>query len=129
MTAWAPPAVVRDMLGPAAPPPTDPTLILVCGAAEVAARRKRAAAGYLDDPVADPGPDVTYGTSLWAVALWRERGSTDGYASFEDSSGFAMTGGSWPQIKKLLGIPRAAVDAPAGDVVNPLRRRFVRWGP
>jgi hypothetical protein len=92
--------------------------------------RKRLEAGYTDPPDDDapaPSPDVAMGATLYAVALWRERASTDGFASFEELSGFAPTGGTGGQIRKLLGIGRGRVDAPAGPVVNPLRPRA--WRP
>lgn len=88
------------------------------------AQRKRLEAGYTDpDP---PSSDVIMGTTLYAVALYRERGSADSFASFEDLSGFAAVGTSG-QIKRLLGIGKAAVDrVPITDAVTPVRRG---WWP
>ena len=113
---WTTPDAVAAAIGPTAPPADDAYLAgQVVPAANAAAYRKRAAAGYTDDPADGapaPSPDVGVGTTLWAVALWRERGATDGFGSFEDLAGFQPTGGSWSTIKRLLGIGRAQVDRP-----------------
>lgn len=134
MPAWTTTADVVAALGPSAAPPVDDDwLVAAVGAANAAAYRKRAAAGYTDpaDPDAPaPSDDVAYGTTLWAVALWRERGSTDGFSSYTELDTFTPTGGSWGQIKRLLGIGRAQVDTALVDLTNPspavlrvLRRR------
>jgi hypothetical protein len=111
VTAWTTIEQVGRALGTGVA--TDDYLADCVAAANAAAYRKRAEAGYTDDddPAAPaPSPDVAMGATLWAVALWRERSSTDGYRSFDDLSGFQPTGGSWSTIKRLLGIGRAAVD-------------------
>lgn len=121
---WTDPAALAAALGPSI------TLDAVwaqtcCDAANRWAPRKRAEAGYVDpvDP-ADPGADVRLGTTLYAVALYRERGAVDGYPSFEELSSFAQTGGSSGQIRRLLGIGRGRVDrAPTDTEVVAARRR------
>ena len=128
MNAWTSPEQVVAALGSgAAPPVDDEYLTACCDAANAAAWRKRHAAGYVDDPddgAPAPSPDVAMGATLWAVALWRERSSTDGFGSFEDLATFAPTGGSWATIKRLLGIGRARVDFPADpEVAHYLQRR------
>ena len=134
MPAWTTPDDVAAALGPgAAPPLTDVWLIACCDAANAAAYRKRREAGY-DDPddagAPAPTPDVKIGATLWAVSLWRQRQSVDSFTSFEDLSGFTPTGGSWGEIRRMLGIGRAAVDAPP-DPDDPtavmLRRRRARY--
>jgi hypothetical protein len=117
--AWTTAGLVAEALGPSASPaPDDPYLATTVAAANAAAYRKRAASGYLDDSADQapaPSPDVGFGTTLWAVALWRERASTDGYGSFEDLAAYQPTGGSWGTIKRLLGITRAQTDTPDVD--------------
>lgn len=124
---WTTPAQVAAALGPTVD--VDDAYLTACvDAANVAAYRKRAEAGYVDDPLEAPSADVAHGTTVWAVALYRERGSTDTFASFDDSAGFGLTGGTWPTIKRLLAIGRAQVDLPAADLptATPLLRP-VRW--
>jgi len=133
MGQWTTPTMVAAALGPgAAPPADDAYLAACCDAANAAAYRKRAAAGYVDPPEPDapaPSPDVGFGTTLWAVALWRERASTDGYGSFEDLGSYTPTGGSWGQIKRLLGIGRGRVDAPLSYADSLARRRAILFPP
>ena len=47
------------------------------------------------------------GTGLYAMSLYRERGSVDSFQSFEAApiAGFGTMG----QINKLLGIPRSQI--------------------
>lgn len=128
MPAWTDTERVRRALG--AGVTTDDYLSDCVDAANAAAFRKRREAGYDDPPDAAapaPSPDVAMGTTLWAVALWRERASTDGYASFEDLSTYQPTGGSWATIKRLLGIGRAAVDTiPVTDTTTTAARFWRR---
>jgi hypothetical protein len=79
---WATPADVADALGGTADP-ADTFLIACTDAANAYAWRRRDEAGYVDDPAVSPGPDATMGVTVYAVALYRERGSVDSYASFE----------------------------------------------
>lgn len=126
--------VVSEALGPgAAPDPGDPYLARCVDAANVTCARKRAEAGYVD---LEPSPpdvwpaDVVMGATLYAVALWRERASVDGYQSFDDfTAGAVLTGGAWPQIKRLLGIPRGMVDAPLSYADARSRRRDLLFPP
>ena len=132
MGQWTTPADVVLALGPsAAPPVTDAYLGQAVAAANAWAYRKRAEAGYDDPPEPDapaPSPDVGFGTTLYAVALWRERASTDGYPSFSDLADFTPVGGSLGQIRRLLGIGRAAVDSPDAAYAATYGRRRWRWG-
>lgn len=124
---WTDPATVARALGPGVA--TDGYLTDCCDAANAAAYRKRLAAGYSDDDTDGapaPSPDVAMAATLWAVALWRERATTDGYPSFDDLSSFQPTGGSWATIRRLLGIGRAATDRLPTEVAVPLLRRRYR---
>ena len=130
--AWTTVALVCDALNDARPA-ADPYLASVVGAANAWCLRKRREAGYVDDDTPGAGApswDVQVGATLYAVALWRERASTDGYPSFEDLATFTPTGGSLGQIRRLLGIGRAAVDrVDEATVVAARRRRMLgrRW--
>lgn len=101
--------LVQAALGPSVVFTGDPYAQQCVDAANDVITNKRAAAGYLDTTPAPPGP--VQGATLYAVALWRERQSTDSFQSFDDFQTAVQTGGAWPQIKRLCGIPKAAVDA------------------
>lgn len=121
--AWTSAALIREALGPSVPVADADHLDACAAAANDLAYRKRAAAGYHDDPIIAPDAAVTMGTTLYGVSLWRQRASSDGYPSFEDLSGFQPVGGSWGEIKRLLGIGRGAVDSPAVPYVDARARR------
>lgn len=72
------------------------------------AYRRRFEAGYRDNPTVAPGAAVKQGTVLYAVALYREKGSVDSFASFEQMAIAAPTGGMG-QILRLLGVGRPRV--------------------
>lgn len=113
-------------LGPSVDVSTDAYAADVVDAANATVARKRNEAGYRDDPDPVPAPpDAAMGATLYAVALWRERASTDGYQSFDDLQATVLTGGAWPQIKKLLGIPKGRVDAPMSFADARARRREI----
>ena len=118
--------LVATALGDGSGFEADPYAEVVVDAANAWVTRKRDQAGYRDD-LESPGADVSQGATLYAVALWRERGATDGFPSFEDLSSFAPTGGSMGQIKRLLGIGRPAVDNPVPELAAlRVSRRMVR---
>ena len=121
-------ARVQAALGPSVDAAGDPYLAECVDAANAVCARKRLEAGYPEvDP---PSPDVVMGATLYAVALWRERASADGYQSFDDfAAGAVMTGGAWPQIKRLLGIPRGRVDTPLSAADAWARRRAILYPP
>lgn len=119
---WTDLARVKRAFGNATSVYDDPWLNDCIAAANAWAPRKRAEAGYVDDPDVAPSEDVAQGTTMYAVALVRERGSADSFASFEELSSFAQVG-SMGQVKRLLGIGRAAVDKPPGAAAVAARRR------
>jgi len=128
VTAWTDATRLQRALGPSVT--LDDYADDCVAAANAWAWRKRHEAGYddPDDTAAEaPSPDVAYGTTLYAVALWRERASTDGYPSFDDLSTYAPTGGSLGQIRRLLGIGRAAVDRPVAATVARPWSPWARW--
>lgn len=125
--AWTTPEQIADYLGPAVD--TDDAYLATCAdAANAFAFRRRGEAGYRDDPDVAPSPDVALGATMYGGVLYRERGSADSFASFDETASFAQIG-AWPRIKQLLGIGRARVDTPWSDVaaVNPLARRRGLW--
>jgi hypothetical protein len=83
-------------------------LELVVEAANDFAYRRREQAGYNDSRVLVPNVSAPQGTVLYAAALFRERGSVDSFASFQDINIQPMVG-SMGQILRLLGVPRPAV--------------------
>jgi len=124
---WTDAAAVTRALGVTT---ADPYIDDAVAAANAWAPRKRAEAGYVDDPDVAPDDAAALGTALYAVALYNERGATDSHASFQDLTGYAPASGSLGQINRLLGIGKAAVDAV--PTVAPLARRRrrvsgVRW--
>ena len=69
---------------------------------------RRQEAGYTDGLATSPGTQVTLATTMYAGALYRQRGSVDQFASFSEMGQVPTTGLS-PIIKQLAGIPRPAV--------------------
>ena len=70
--------------------------------------RERVEAGYTDAPGTSPSSDVTLGVTLYAAALYRERGSIDSFQTFEAMTP-ATTGFNMGRIHQLLGINRSQV--------------------
>ena len=69
---------------------------------------RRQESGYTDSLSSSPNTQVTLATTMYAGALYRQRGSVDQFASF-DGMGNVPTTGLSPIIKQLAGIPRPAV--------------------
>jgi hypothetical protein len=69
---------------------------------------RRQESSYTDSLTTSPGTQVTLATTMYAGALYRQRGSVDQFASF-DGMGNVPTTGLSPIIKQLAGIPRPAV--------------------
>lgn len=130
MVTWITSADVAEALGI---PVTDTGFLDRCTeAANAYAFRRRAEAGYVDSPDVSPGPDASMGVTIYAVALYRERGAVDSFASFDAFQSGIVPAGTFAQVNRLLGVPRAAVDRPDPElVVNPLYRarhlRGVHW--
>lgn len=123
---WTDRHAVLRALGPSSGAAGDAYLDDVVAAANARAYTMRAAAGYID-PADGPAPsaDVALGATMLAVGLYRERGSADTYASFDElGAGYVPTGAGYGQVRRLLGIGRGRVDTvPTVPVVGPLRRR------
>ena len=106
---WTTSANVTEFLGIAAATANDTAYIATCVAAANAwAFRKRVEAGYTDAAGTSPSSDVTLGVTLYAAALYRERGSIDSFQTFETMTP-ATTGFNMGRIHQLLGINRSQV--------------------
>lgn len=106
---WTTSANVTEFLGIAAATANDTAYIATCVAAANAwAFRRRVEAGYSDAPGTSPSSDVTLGTTLYAAALYRERGSIDSFQTYETMTP-ATTGMNMGRIHQLLGINRSQV--------------------
>lgn len=119
LATWITPEDVVVALG-GATPSDDAWLIQVTSAANDFAYERRNKAGYRHD-VAEQAPNdrVKTGTTLYAVSLFRERGSVDSFASFDEFATGVLPPATFGQVNRLLGIPRPAVDvlpsSPAAD--------------
>lgn len=106
---WIVDADVIEWLGVASATANDTAFITTCvAAANAYAYRRRREAGYFDSLTTVPGGDVKLGTTMFAAALYRERGSVDSFASFEQM-GTPVPFGSHGQINRLLGVNRSQV--------------------
>ena len=106
---WINSGNVTEFLGIATATANDTAFITTCvNAANAWAFRKRQQAGYRDSLTASPGADVTLGTTMFAAAQYRRRGSIDGFQSFDvmDTTNPPMSMGD---IHKLLGVNRSQV--------------------
>ena len=106
---WITASNVTEFLGITVATANDTTFIASCvSAANAFASRRRRQAGYTDNLSTSPSGDVTLGTTLYASQLYRQRGSIDGYQSFDamDVTTPAMSLGT---VHQLLGINRSQV--------------------
>ena len=69
---------------------------------------RRQESGYTDALATSPNSQVTLATTMYAGALYRQRGAVDQFASF-DGMGTVPTTGLSPIIKQLAGIPKPQV--------------------
>ena len=70
--------------------------------------RVRREAGYFDDLGTAPSGDVKLGAIMYGATLYRESGSVDSFASF-DQMGGAVPFGTMARIKQLLGVGRPQI--------------------
>lgn len=90
--------------------PADPALADDVAAANVYAWQQRHTAGYVDDPAGPvPSDRVRLGVILFAVRSYKARGAVDGFASYDGLPAGAGTGGTWGDVRRLLGIPRPRI--------------------
>lgn len=106
---WVTSDDVTEWLGISAATANDTAFIATCvSAANVFAYRRRVEAGYHDDVDAAPDGAVALATTMYAATLYRERGSADSFASF-DQLGGGTPFGSMGRILQLLGVGRPQV--------------------
>jgi hypothetical protein len=106
---WTSSALVVEFLGISAATANDTAFIATCvNAANAYCFRKRVEAGYFDSASTSPSSDVTLGTTLYAAALYRERGSIDSFQTYETMpvGGQVVNMG---RIHQLLGVNRSQV--------------------
>ena len=93
---------------------TDPSADLdvanmAVSAANQFAYRKRQESGYFDSPSSVPGGDAKLATVQYAAILYRERGSTEAFASFDPLATGGPVTGNYGQILRLLGVNKPQV--------------------
>jgi hypothetical protein len=124
-------ATVDDVLDALGVPAADSEHLQRCvDAANQFGYRRRAEAGYIDVEDVAPGPDAHMGVIMYAVALYRERGTVDSYATFENYAAGVVPLATHGQVLRLLGVPRPAIDRPyTADELAARRRarRLVAW--
>lgn len=110
LTTWVSDADVSLFLGytPAAASVDEAYLDECVEAGNDWAYRRRQEAGYNDKRTIIPSPSVKQGTLLYCATLYRERGSVDSFASFQDMT-ITAAPGTMGQIMRLLGINRSQV--------------------
>ena len=107
--SWITSADVTEWLGIAAATANDTAFIATCvSAANTYCYRIRHEAGYHDDSDTVPDSAVKMGTVMYASTIYRERGSVDSFASF-DQMGGAVPFGTMSRIKQLLGVGRPQI--------------------
>ena len=106
---WITNSDVTEWLGIDSATANDTAFITTCvSAANAWCYRRRASAGYFDSLSTVPDGSVKLGTVMYGATLYRERGSVDGYASF-DQMGTTQPIASYGRILQLLGVGRPQV--------------------
>ena len=82
---------------------------MAVSAANQFAYRKRQESGYFDSPSTVPGGDARMATVQYAAILYRERGSTEAFASFDPLATGGPVTGNYGQILRLLGANKPQV--------------------
>ena len=106
---WVTAANLEDWLGIGTATAADAAFLTVCAAASSQfCWRRRFEAGYVDSLTTVPSQDVFLGTQMYGGALYRQRGSVDQFASFQNM-GVTPVMGLNGMIRQLLGIDRPQV--------------------
>ena len=82
---------------------------MALAAANAFAYRRRQEAGYWDSPSTVPDGAAKLGTVQYAAILYRERGSTEAFASFDPLATGGPVTGNYGQILRLLGVGKPQV--------------------
>lgn len=109
LTTWVDDDDVALFLGFEIEPETaDADYLAECvEAANEWAYQRRKNAGYTDSRCIIPNPQVKQGTVLYAGALFREKGSVDSFASYQEMT--IQPIGGMGQVMRLLGLQRPVV--------------------
>jgi hypothetical protein len=106
---WVTAANLEDWLGIGTATSADAAFLIVCAAAASQfCWRRRMEAGYIDSLTTVPSQDVFLGTQMYGGSLYRQRGSVDQFASFQNM-GVTPVMGLNGMIRQLLGIDRPQV--------------------
>ena len=106
---WVTAAMLEDWLGIGTATAADAAFLTICASAcSQFAWRRRMEAGYIDSLTTVPSQDVLLGTQMYGGALYRQRGSVDQFASFQNM-GVTPVMGLNGMIRQLLGIDRPQV--------------------
>jgi hypothetical protein len=106
---WVTAANLEDWIGIGTATAADAAFLTVCAAAASQfCWRRRMEAGYVDSLTTVPSQDVFLGTQMHGGALYRQRGSVDQFASFQNM-GVTPVMGLNGMIRQLLGIDRPQV--------------------
>jgi hypothetical protein len=106
---WVTAANIEDWLGIGTATAADAAFLTVCAsAASQFCWRRRMEAGYVDSLTTVPSQDVFLGTQMYGGSLYRQRGSIDQFASFQNM-GVTPVMGLNGMIRQLLGIDRPQV--------------------
>ena len=106
---WVTAANLEDWIGIGTATAADAAFLTVCAAAASQfCWRRRMDAGYVDSLTTVPSQDVFLGTQMYGGALYRQRGSVDQFASFQNM-GVTPVMGLNGMIRQLLGIDRPQV--------------------
>ena len=106
---WVTSAMLEDWLGIGTATAADAAFLTICASAcSQFAWRRRMEAGYIDSLTTVPSQDVLLGTQMYGGALYRQRGSVDQFASFQNMGTVPVMGLNG-MIRQLLGIDRPQV--------------------
>ena len=107
---WIVAADVLAWLGIDVATANDTAFVTTCvNASNAWCYRKRREAGYVDSMTTVPSADVKLGAVMYAATLYRERGSVDGFASFDSMALGQAPSATLGRIMQLLGCGRAQV--------------------
>ena len=106
---WITATDIEDWIGIGTATAGDTTFLTICAAASNAfCYRRRQEVGYADSLTVVPSQDVKLATVMYGGALYRQRGSVDQFASFQNM-GVTPVSGLNGMIRQLLGIDRPQV--------------------
>ena len=106
---WVTSQMLEDWIGIGTATAGDAAFLTICASAcSQFAWRRRMESGYVDSLTVVPSQDVLLGTQMYGGALYRQRGSMDQFASFQNM-GTTPVMGLNGMIRQLLGIDRPQV--------------------